>query len=737
MAPEQAAGRTAAIGPRTDVYGLGAILYELLTGRPPFRAESPLQTLQQVQQTEPAPPRLLNPAVPRDLETVCLKCLAKEPERRYPSAAALADDLRRWLCGEPVQARRIGAVGRAWRWCRRRPGLAGLVAALAVAVLTVVASTTGLWLKAEAARQETEASDAQVQELLGELLQPLREFGPRTSYERTLPAIEVLLRAEAHLDGRLRKSPDDLRVRVALTNLRAMLADLYRLRGQREEMTACLERAHDLWEPLVRQDPRNPEYRDRLAVVYCWQAITAERHGQPSRSIPLLMQALALWQGLADEQPDQAGNWGRLTTAYLFLLSYRDPGPRATEIGEALEKEKGQLERRARADPADTAVRKLLALTCFALGEVHDGKHSPSEAARFWRQAYGYYKTLPAAAPDDPLTRRCLALCCSRLMTNRPSDTYYAEAVAGFEQAGRRLDALAEQARDPDALYLVRLETYCALAVCQWKHGRADQAEKTFRDRVRPLVPRDGGPAASLPQQLDALTALCDTAEALRESDRSASRAIAREAAALADRCVYAPSRDWVLTELIARRALGLAGIRCRQGDAAEALRLAEQGRRLCAALHEAAPAVVAYAQDLAEACYRVAKIHWVLNERDAARVALRESIRIERQLVERAPSVVAYRLTLSRCLEHVIDWMDSWSDRGELVASLREREKLWPDRAEQLRGVAKDYRKLANAIAEGGKPLSPAEEAERRRYLAESERTRQAAERLARGAGR
>jgi hypothetical protein len=98
-------------------------------------------------------------------------------------------------------------------------------------------------------------------------------------------------------------------------------------------------------------------------------------------------------------------------------------------------------------------------------------------------------------------------------MTDSPSDSYYAEAVANFEHAGRRLDILAEQAPDSGELHEARLETYCGLAVCHWKHGRADQAEKTFRDRVRPLLPRDGGPAASLHQHLDALSVLWSTAE--------------------------------------------------------------------------------------------------------------------------------------------------------------------------------------------------------------------------------
>lgn len=157
MAPEQAAGRTRDIGPRTDVYALGAILYQMLTGRPPFHAATPWDTIHQVIRDEPVSPRRLQGAVPADLETICLKCLSKDPARRYASAMELADDLTRFLGGEPVHARPIGVRERALKWARRRPAAAALLVVCCLSVFALAAGAIVHFSQLRAALVQSEA----------------------------------------------------------------------------------------------------------------------------------------------------------------------------------------------------------------------------------------------------------------------------------------------------------------------------------------------------------------------------------------------------------------------------------------------------------------------------------------------------------------------------------------------------------------------------------------------------
>ena len=289
MSPEQASGKQTNVGPASDVYSLGAVLYASLTGRAPFVADSPVDTLFQVMRKEPVSPRVLNPSVPMDLENICLKCIQKEPERRYETAKDLASDLKRFLSGEPVRARPIPRRERVWRWCRRNPLVATLSASLAVALIVGVIGITTQWIRAENSANRAIAQEQLTQRHL--FAAHMNLAAQAFEDENTLRAIQLL---DQYNDA----SPYDERSnRLTTVERRHTSEDLrsfdwhYLWRQTHRELSSVtLDKPRDHFFHEGRHATISPDGRlaavlgrdnsgnDTIAAVRVLDAVTAEEH---------------------------------------------------------------------------------------------------------------------------------------------------------------------------------------------------------------------------------------------------------------------------------------------------------------------------------------------------------------------------------------------------------------------------------------------------------------------------
>jgi serine/threonine protein kinase len=470
MAPEQARGKAGSVGPRADVYGVGAVLYECLTGRPPLRAATPMETLMQVLKDDPPAPRLLQPKLPRDVETICLKCLHKDPAKRYASAADLADDLRRFLDGRPIVARRVPWWERAWKAARRRPAAAGSLLVLvlaAAAVFGVIAwKNAQLQHERDAARSaETAARSAEEEarasrEAAVDLGEGYKEMAMIAAAQENL--------ARARLDTTL-AAVDRMMVRVAGEQW-AMNPAL------QQERKAVLEEAIAVYRGLQEADSKDPRVRRqtasaqmRVAGLYLFLADYPNcRKAADS--------AAELYRGLAAAAPsdpapvrgeaEAVGLLGHVATLTADYDGSKANYERAAELAE----------RAVRLDPGAPDSLLILTACLTSLGHYH-GARNPAKSVECFTRALEVAAGLgakPGAPFDHRLAHADALVNVAVLELNRDPTGPGREKL---NQAGGLYDQLARE-RPPDAR---SAEAYTR----NWSNWAVLQGQALFRNGRR------------------------------------------------------------------------------------------------------------------------------------------------------------------------------------------------------------------------------------------------------------
>lgn len=694
MPPEQATGRTRVIGPSADIYALGAVLYALLTGRPPHQAATVLDTLLQVIDKEPVSPRQLNPDISRDLETICLRCLQKRPSDRYASAQEAAEELSRFLAGEPIQARPIGHVAHTVRWCRRHPLPTALITTVALLLVTLsvggpLVAVQQAQLAAQQARfsrtlqgkndqlkrahDETESRRQSEQQARGQAMEALRSLTDDIVEQRLASQLQLtdedrdfLRRILAHWESFASETGDSIESRSIRAEGWFRVGQVQHRLGELTQAERSYREAAGLAEKLATEFPELPEFQHERAMSESRLGMLLLSRGDLIEAEALLRSALAIWNKLSIDSPTEA-EFDHEAAVVLGHLANQWTSSGRLADAEAAYQEALERHQRLVGEFPDEQRYWLELATCHASRSKllrKTGRLIDAESAL--RQALDVHVKLADKNPKSPLYPRRLAGIQIEFAQLLADFGRLPEAEGTYRQALANLQQLADD-------FPVQPEFREDLAVNQKsladilrEHGRLGESEQTYRSSLQvferlvhdyPARPQFRENLAIAWQSLGVLLAATGRLAEAEETWRT-TLDILKE---LTDE--FPDDPDYRSTSAAALN--NIAFVMRATGRLAEAEKMYRDALRLRKGLANELPTVTEYRQELASNFSNLAVVLGETGKTAESDDLWREALDVQRQLVEDVPTLPGLRLDHARSQNN---WANHLRDTGRLA---------------------------------------------------------------------
>jgi serine/threonine protein kinase len=733
MAPEQASGRSGAVTTAADVYALGAILYELLTGRQPLRGATPLETLQLLRDQEPERPSALRPDLDRDLETICLKCLEKDPRRRYPSAQALAEDLHCYVEGKPIHARPSGRMERLWLWCRRKPVVAGLTAALVLCLsagLPTLVLLTGWALQSghdakihlhqaeqnleEANRQEraaqtnaaeaeqqrreaqknferaerlreeaeTNLAEANRQKALEEKSfrqahQAVNDFWVRSSAElAAFPGAQTLRkdlaeRALAYYQQFLDQRGDDPALRREMAEAQVRVAQITSLVGSKAKALRAYEKGRDIYEELVPDDPHNLNLQRELAKA--WHNVGTLQHvtGRSKEGLNSHLKAREYYEKfLRDHPDDEILQSGLANTLANLVVTYTETGKYDDAYG-VLQKALQLLDHLVELHPGSPEYLSAQAGILNHLGVLYS-RQAGKETERLEAhiKAHALREKLARSEPKNLQFQRNLAESFHNLGVAQIDAGKTEEGIHSYEEALRIRDQLV---RENPRVTQLQCELAASFSDIGAAHGMKGEPVKALEDHQK---------AKEILKVL------------LRDNPD-------------------VPQFQSDLGKSYFNIGVRYSAMKLRR----ETREAYEQARDLQEKLVRSEPENLSYRGDLVATLVNLGVVLGQLDYIDQGLAVLQHGLELQCATAERAPQLASNRRHFNSLYGSIAELERAANHPAEAVAATIERRNLWPGNAKELYNSACELGRASAIVGKGRAELSAEERKDKDKY--------------------